>query len=79
MTSREDNSLTAMTDRLRMEISKGSLSDQELERRKQGARRLSERLSSIPWHKERAERAERMEPGGAERYWEMLYASCVLA
>jgi len=80
MTSQDENSSTLEPeDPLERLILEYSLTPQEQERRRQGAIRLSERLSSIPWHRERAERAERLEPGGAARYWETLYASCVLA
>ena len=47
-----------------------SLSQKEQERRHQGAERLKERLSSIPWYAEAARRY-------GEGYWEMLYASRV--
>ncbi len=47
----------------------GHLPPEEVERRAQGAQRLKEAFSSIPWHTSRAER----DP----EYWNTLYASQV--
>ena len=48
---------------------------EEQERRMQGALRLKERLSSVPFYAERAKRYR--ERGNEMLYWENMYASSI--
>lgn len=47
-------------------------SPEERERREQGRQRLKERLSSIPWYAQQAQK-------DGEIFWDKLYASCARA
>ena len=73
MTSIDENSLMEMTKRLRTLISKHSPTPEKLERHRQGAQRLKEMLSSIPFHQRNAA----LDPEGEEAYWLRLHASCI--
>lgn len=70
----EDLSTLTPGKRLEMLISQHSLSPQERERRRQGARRLREQLICLPFHQEAEKGRE-----NPEDYWLMLYDSCVKA
>ena len=73
MTSTDENLSTDAATRLRRRPLTGYQNPQELERRKQGARRLKEMLSSIPFHQQNAA----LDPEGEEAYWLRLHASCI--
>ena len=73
MTSIDEDSLDAAEARLRTLISEHSPTPEKLERYRQGAQRLKEMLSSVPFHQQGAA----LDPEGEEAYWLRLHASCI--
>ena len=60
-------------ERLERLISEHSPTPEKLERYRQGAQRLKEMLSSVPFHQQGAA----LDPEGEEAYWLRLHASCI--